>query len=324
MTGAPLMAVDGKPRELRFEDLEFRADAKPAEGSNRTRFVPYLKAHSVTTMFDEWCGPLNWKSHFETIIMDGKEMVRCYISVARADLTSEIVTKVNDGSGGVSTERYFKNEWVTKEDVGAYPEMAGESSKANERKGGISDALKRCASRQWGIGRRVYDLETVWAPCKDKGYPTDETLPDIARQYGGMFPWLDGVEEFLNANQTRAAGRSAAPDAESFEGAAPAKPRTQQTAKQRVEKPLDVAEARKIGSTSALFRMVKQSERTTLTDTMSQMESSAQHALGPFLLFPFPSRSKMNELDDDIAAQWEADTQEAIIQWLVTNGVIAA
>lgn len=168
------------PREITFADLEFKMQttAKPGRDGNSywSLIAAYLRGHAVTAMLDEWVGPLNWKSHFETMDLNGAEVVRCYISV-------------HDGA-----------EWITKEDVGAYPTAHGDDGAGNSRKGGISDSLKRCASRQWGVGRRVYDLRPVYAPVdgwtdnngKVRAKISAATLAHLRRHYQAEAAWLKG------------------------------------------------------------------------------------------------------------------------------------
>jgi hypothetical protein len=48
--------------------------------------------------------------------------------------------------------------WIEKSDGAGDTDVEGE-------KGGISDAFKRAAVK-WGVGRYLYDVEPVWAPCE--------------------------------------------------------------------------------------------------------------------------------------------------------------
>jgi hypothetical protein len=159
------------PRPLTFDDLEFKVDGNDSKRNNQTwaPIVAYIKGHKVSEILDDWVGPLNWRDHYETWELDGAEMIRCYISIR------------------------FEGEWVTKEDVGSYSASFGGDS-GNSRKGGISDAFKRCASRKWGVGRRVFDLSRRSAPVglnkNSKPVVTNDTLDYLVKQYKVGYPWL--------------------------------------------------------------------------------------------------------------------------------------
>lgn len=138
-------------------DIEWRVDGKPIQqGQNaRCRFVPYIDAARAAQLLDEWVGPGNWSDNYESGAMEGKTVLWCYLSI-----------KVGD-------------EWVTKRDVGV-------ASNFEAQKGMVSDAFKRAACLKWGVGRNVYELPTLWAPCRvdsnGKPWPSDGTLPELLRQ----------------------------------------------------------------------------------------------------------------------------------------------
>jgi hypothetical protein len=93
--------------------------------------LAYLDARDVMDRFDEAVGPANWQdSYVETV----KGRVICTIAVRVGE------------------------EWVSKSDGAGDTAVEGD-------KGGISDAFKRAAVK-WGVGRYLYDLGTVWAPCE--------------------------------------------------------------------------------------------------------------------------------------------------------------
>lgn len=148
-------------------EVEWRVDGKP--NGNRCRYVPYLSATTVARLLDEWVGPANWKDDYEPSHL-GKALW-----------------------GIVSVK--FDGEWITKRDVGVPSNFEAE-------KGTVSDAFKRVACIKWGVGRNVYSLPNVWAPCRvdDRGraWPVDATLPAIRNELAKL-----GYE---------ASGRLAAPD----------------------------------------------------------------------------------------------------------------
>lgn len=159
------------PRAVTIDDLEFRAQSDPKD--HQCLWIPYLKGHAVMEMFDEWLGgPGLWKDHYEPVVLDGLEVVKCWISV---------LCPVGD-----------EFEWVTKENVGSYPASSyGDDGPTNRIKGGYSDAFKRCASRSWGVGRTVYDLGPVWAACSvgtnGKAKESKDTLPEIRRKLSDRY-----------------------------------------------------------------------------------------------------------------------------------------
>jgi hypothetical protein len=85
----------------------------------------------VQDRLDAVCGPANWQdSYTETL----KGRLLCTLTI-RID-----------------------GEWISKSDGAGDTDVEGE-------KGAISDAIKR-AGVKWGIGRYLYDIGNVWAPCE--------------------------------------------------------------------------------------------------------------------------------------------------------------
>lgn len=110
--------------------IHWRAQTLTRDG-DKALALAYLDARDVMDRLDEICGPENWKdSYIET-------------ARGRTICTLEIRT------GG---------EWVGKSDGSGDTDVEGE-------KGSISGALKRAAVK-WGVGRYLYDLGNVWAPCE--------------------------------------------------------------------------------------------------------------------------------------------------------------
>lgn len=141
-----------------LEEIEWRIDGKVDNGGG-VRVVPYLDVPIVTRLLDEWVGPWRWRNSYEPTGKQGS--LWCHLSIA---------------SG--------KGEWVTKTDLGV-------ASNFEADKGIVSDALKRVAMRQWGIGRNVFDLPILRLPqgkfrsVQDRNgntqaYLTDESMTWIA------------------------------------------------------------------------------------------------------------------------------------------------
>lgn len=109
--------------------------------------VAYIDARQVMDLLDEVVGPQNWQDHYREVA--GK--VYC-------DLTLKV-----------------EDEWITKSDCGT-------ASQFEADKGQASDAFKR-AGVKWGIGRFLYQLDTVRTKSLEVGkddrgnprfYPADE------------------------------------------------------------------------------------------------------------------------------------------------------
>lgn len=169
-----------------LDRVEWRVDGKPAnrDGGPRARFVPYIDSRDVAALLDQWVGPLNWKPVFQEGTVAGKPAMWCHLSIR-------------------SPER--PDEWITKPDVGVPTQF-------QPQKGSVSDALKRAASIQWGCGRNVYDLPSVWAPCRittkqvkgetvQQAWPNEQSLPAILAELkrqgfdvdGGRVAGTDGL-----------------------------------------------------------------------------------------------------------------------------------
>ena len=124
------MEISDLSKEFPREDIHWRAQTLTKK-KDKALALAYIDARHVMNRLDEVCGPENWQSKFEET---PKGRVICSIGI-----------RIADG-------------WVWKSDGAGSTAVEGD-------KGGISDALKRAAV-QWGIGRYLYALDSVWAPCK--------------------------------------------------------------------------------------------------------------------------------------------------------------
>lgn len=93
--------------------------------------LAYLDARDVMDRLDEAIGPENWTDTYE--------------ETPRGRLICRLSLRID-------------NEWIMKSDGAGDTDVEGE-------KGAISDSLKRAAVK-WGVGRYLYDLGNVWAPCE--------------------------------------------------------------------------------------------------------------------------------------------------------------
>ena len=120
------------------EDLEWRLQ-NTIEETMRGMAVPYVTNRAIQNRLDEVCGPENWYNEFKPWHSNGKKDAQlCGIAI------------------------YFEGKgFITKWDG------AGDSD-IEPIKGGLSDSMKR-AAYQWGIGRVLYSLDTVWVDIERRG-----------------------------------------------------------------------------------------------------------------------------------------------------------
>lgn len=95
--------------------------------------LPYITNRAIMNRLDETVGISNWKNEF--FIQDKAKI--CGISIRIGD------------------------EWITKYD-------GADDTNIEATKGGISNAMKRAAV-QWGIGRYLYKLPTMWVGIEPNG-----------------------------------------------------------------------------------------------------------------------------------------------------------
>jgi hypothetical protein len=116
--------------EFPRDAIHWRAQTLTRNG-DKALALAYLDARDVMDRLDDVCGPENWQTR--------------YTETPRGRVLCEIGIRIN-------------HEWVWKSDGAGNTDVEGE-------KGGISDALKRAAVH-WGVGRYLYRLDAVWAPCE--------------------------------------------------------------------------------------------------------------------------------------------------------------
>lgn len=115
--------------EFPRDSIHWRAQTLTMDGS-KALALAYLDARDVMDRFDDVCTPAGWSNS--------------YTETPRGRVIATISLLI-DGA------------WIGKSDGAGDTAVEGE-------KGGVSDALKRAAVC-WGIGRYLYRLPTVWAPC---------------------------------------------------------------------------------------------------------------------------------------------------------------
>ena len=135
-TAREMQAALAKP--FAPEDLEWRLQ-NTNEEKMRGMAVPYVTNRAIQNRLDEVCGPENWYNEFKPWHSNGKKDAQlCGIAI------------------------YFEGKgFITKWD-------GAEDSDIEPIKGGLSDSMKR-AAYQWGIGRVLYSLDTVWVDIERRG-----------------------------------------------------------------------------------------------------------------------------------------------------------
>jgi hypothetical protein len=120
-------------------DLEWRLQWVN-DGKTSGTAVPYVTNRAIQARLDAAVGIGGWKNEYIPWHSDGKKQSQlCGISVYLED----------------------KKEWITKYD-------GAEDSDIEPVKGGLSDSMKRAAV-QWGLGRYLYEMDSVFVDVETRG-----------------------------------------------------------------------------------------------------------------------------------------------------------
>jgi len=144
------------------EDLEWRLQTA-LEDKMRGLAVPYVTNRAIQNRLDDVVGPNNWYNDYKPWHSAGKKDAQlCGIAI------------------------YFEGRgFITKWD-------GAEDSDIEPVKGGLSDSMKRAAV-QWGIGRVLYSMDTVWVDIERHGKSyviKDSERPKLDKAYLGMLKVL--------------------------------------------------------------------------------------------------------------------------------------
>ena len=144
------------------EDLEWRLQTT-LEDKMRGLAVPYVTNRAIQNRLDEVVGPDNWYNDYKPWHGAGKKEAQlCGIAI------------------------YFEGKgYITKWD-------GAEDSDIEPVKGGLSDSMKRAAV-QWGIGRVLYSMDTVWVDIEKRGKSyviKDSERQKLDKTYLGMLQQL--------------------------------------------------------------------------------------------------------------------------------------
>lgn len=145
------------------EDLEWRLQTA-LEEQLRGLAVPYVTNRAIQNRLDEVVGPENWRNEYTPWHSAGKKGAQiCGLSL------------------------YFEGRgWVTKWD-------GAEDTDIEPVKGGLSDSMKRAAV-QWGVGRVLYSMDTVWVDIEKRGRSfviKDSSRPKLDDAYLKMLKKLN-------------------------------------------------------------------------------------------------------------------------------------
>lgn len=132
--------------------------ARPTKGM----MLPYVKNRAIMNRLDEVLGPENWTNSFK----EHHVGTICTIGIR------------------------FNDEWIYKED-------GADNTNIEPTKGGLSDSMKRAAV-QFGIGRYLYNAETVWVDLDEWGRP--KVTPKLTiKGTNNLIEVLDDIIERLGA-----------------------------------------------------------------------------------------------------------------------------
>jgi hypothetical protein len=120
------------------DDLKWKPIGLSADKS-QARVAPFISNRAIMDRLDSVCGPENWRNEFQPGPAGG---VLCGLSVRI----------VRDGAPA---------EWITKWD-------GAENTDIQAVKGGLSAAMRRAAV-QWGIGRYIYRMPSIWVAADREG-----------------------------------------------------------------------------------------------------------------------------------------------------------
>jgi hypothetical protein len=134
-----------------LDEIDFLPKTLTKDGS-KAMAIPYIDARAAMNRLDEVVGPGNWSFDWDPVCDDPTKV--------KGKLTVLGVTKCDVGEAKQEEEKV---------------------------KAAVSDALKRCAVH-FGIGRFLYYLPTLFAPCKtydrngEKKFSSWDGIPDVMKK----------------------------------------------------------------------------------------------------------------------------------------------
>lgn len=135
------------------KDIEWRVShSGMSKGRKWAMVLAYVTNRAIQNRLDDVFGPGGWKNEYH----DFQGGILCTISC------------------------YINGQWVSKTD-------GAERTDIESFKGGLSNAMKRCGS-QWGIGRYLYNLDSMYVEVFDQKKPGAQYINDKKNQIQGY--WL--------------------------------------------------------------------------------------------------------------------------------------
>lgn len=144
---------------LRADEIEWRVQSQTKDGQ-KILVIPYLTNRTVMQRFDDQFGWAGWQNEIKEI--DGGFLCTITVVLQGDENAEPRIVRKTDGASRTAVEPV---------------------------KGGISDAMKRCAV-QFGLGRSLYDFPKVYIETTDKYVPAWATS------------LLDKMVEKINAGGT--------------------------------------------------------------------------------------------------------------------------
>jgi hypothetical protein len=134
--------MDKLQKPFKAEEIEWRVGSTNADKSKGLALA-YVTNRAIQNRLDEVFGCYGWQNQYKE--WKGNSQI-CGISVY-------VERKLPNNA--------VMTEWITKWD-------GADDSQTEAVKGGLSDSMKR-AAYQWGIGRYLYNLPSIWVDIKPQG-----------------------------------------------------------------------------------------------------------------------------------------------------------
>ncbi|NBH76682.1 hypothetical protein D3Z52_00495 [Clostridiaceae bacterium] len=172
MTGKELMARFAEP----FDAHEVKWRVQKCSNSGQGLAVPYISSRAVMDRLDETVGPFGWRTRYEQWHVFTPKPTKA--EVQNNEQPKPIASQLCELS------IYFeeRREWVSKVD-------GAENTDIETVKGGISDSFKRAAV-QWGIGRYLYKVGSLWVPIDKYRQITADGMKTAQQHYNDQMQRL--------------------------------------------------------------------------------------------------------------------------------------
>ncbi len=138
------------------EDLEWRLQRTfESRGSMAGIAVPFVTNRAIMNRLDAVVGPENWYNEYKPWHRFTTKVKSDYDP--KKTVEKEVISQLC----GIAIYFEERKGWIMKWD-------GAENSDIEPAKGGLSDSMKRAAV-QWGIGRVLYNMDTVFVDVEQRG-----------------------------------------------------------------------------------------------------------------------------------------------------------